>query len=350
MALSEWNITAFIDVIMSVLVHNDHAVVAVNSSSEGVGMKSRIVALALLVALALSLVGCAGAAPSPMRQASSGADTGQAASAPSGMAPAAPPVPAEGSSGGAAQEAWDRYVIRNADLRLVVKDVEAASAEVEKVATEAGGYVAQSNTRREDSRVLADISIQVPAESFDRVVEQLRRLAVTVDYAKTSTQDVTEEYVDNEARLRNLRAAEESTQRLLDKTTKMEDILAVRRELTSLRGEIEKIEGRQNYLKRRVEMSTINVHLTTEASTALAAGRSGWDPLANAQVAWESSLSFISRAVDVLVVLIVFLWWVFPLAGIVWGVWRWRRRRRQPKPATVVEPPSDRTPQGQGAT
>ena len=308
-------------------------------------MKYRVVAVALLLVLLMSLVGCA-SPTAPSREAPPAADKGYAGSAPVGAAPAAPPA---AEQGGSAQESWDRYVIRNAEMKLVVKDVEVTSVEVKRVATEAGGYVAQSNTRREDSRVLADITIQVPAEAFDRVVEQLRRLAVTVDYAKTSTQDVTEEYVDNEARLRNLRAAEESTQRLLDQATKMEDILAVRRELTSLRGEIEKIEGRQNYLKRRVEMSTINVHLTTEASTALAAGRSSWDPLASAQLAWQSSLSFISRAIDVLVVLVVFLWWVFPLAGIVWAVWRWRRRRRT-RSTTAVEPPVDRTPQGQGAT
>ena len=98
--------------------------------------------------------------------------------------------------------------------------------------------------------------------------------------------------------------------------------------------EIEKVEGRQNYLKRRVDMSTINVHLSTESGTALSSMRSSWQPVRTAQVAWEASLTVISRALDVLVAVVVFFWWFFVIAALAIMLWRWRRGRR-PKAAVA---------------
>ncbi len=288
----------------------------------------RHLVLVLALGLALQLVaGCSSSAPAPVAPRTSAPTTAEAPAA----APAQP---------GAAQTSWDRYVIRTAEVALIVADVEAASAEVTRIAGEAGGYVGQSNLHRDGSRVFADVSIQVPAAAFEQVIDQLRGLAEIVDSVRTSSQDVTEEYVDNEASLRNLRAAEESTLRLLAQASKMEDVLAVERELTRIRGEIEKIEGRQRYLKRRVDMSTINVRLSTEAGASLASSRAGWQLLRNAATAWEASLTFLSILVDVTVTLVVFFWWAIPLVVAI--VWLWRRRRsrrRQQAPPAPLQPP-----------
>lgn len=321
-------------------------------------MRTRLCVLTLLL-IALVVGGCASAAPSAVAPAvsSAGAGSGDGKAVPP-VAPAAQAPGERGEESAAGDPSWDRYVIRNAELRLTVEDVEAASAKAKAITLEAGGYVAQSNVRRQDQRVVADIVIQVPAEAFDGTVSELRRLAITVDVDRTSTEDVTEEFVDNEARLRNLRATEESTLRLLDRASEMEDILAVQRELTTIRGQIEQIEGRQNYLKRRTEMSTINLHLTTDAGTALAADRSTWQPLTSARVAWESSLNFVSGALEAMLVAVVFLWWLIPVVAIVWFFWRRRRRARATlAPATsrmvasqAEEPrgPDDLKPQGAG--
>ncbi|MHB1131325.1 MAG: DUF4349 domain-containing protein [Chloroflexota bacterium] len=275
-----------------------------------------------------------------------------AAPAPSSVTPAqgrasAPVAPGaysneKGATGSADQasatQAWDRYVIRQASLTLIVKDVEAAASEVEKAATAAGGYVSQSNSRRDSGKVLVDLTIQVPAAALDETIEAVKRLAVVVDTANVTSQDVTEEFVDNEARLANLKAAEESTKRLLANTTRIEDILIVERELTRLRGEIEKIEGRQRYLQRRVDMSSITVRLMPETAAAVAGARAGWQPLQNALAAWEASLTFLSQAVSGLLIIVVFLWWVVPLIlGVVW----WRRRHpSRPRRGPPVQPPT----------
>lgn len=245
-----------------------------------------------------------------------------------------------------AQANWDRYVIRQADLALVVEDVEGTMVEVQKLATAAGGYLAQSNSRRDGARVLADITIQVPASAFDKTVDDLKSLALSIDSAKITSQDVTEEYVDNEANLTNLKAAEQSTLRLLDKTTRIEDILTIQRELTRIRGDIEKIEGRQLYLKRRVDMSSIAIHLVPESVAATAAGRSGWQPLQIAAVAWETSLNLLTQLASVLITLVIVFWWLIPLFFLVRWLWRRRPRRAPLAPPYPPKPIQPATPRG----
>ncbi|MHB1005528.1 MAG: DUF4349 domain-containing protein [Chloroflexota bacterium] len=290
--------------------------------------------LALVIALT---VGCSAEAPYTATRDST-----------SGEKAVAPQAPISGragdisQSGAAAKTAWDRYVIRTADVSLVVKDVEGAVGQVESVATSAGGLVAQSNVRRDASRVLADVTIQVPAQTFEKVIGELKGLALIVETVRTSSQDVTEEYVDNDAQLANLRAAEDSTRRLLGQTSRMDDVLTVQRELTRIRGDIEKIEGRQRYLQRRTDMSTINVHLAVEAPGAMAAARSGWQPLRTIATAWEASLTFASGTLDVLLAIVVFSWWLVPVVAVCVFLWR-RRPRRQPKSKAKLTPGGEGT-------
>jgi Flp pilus assembly protein TadB len=151
-------------------------------------------------------------------------------------------------------------------------------------------------------------------------------MAVKIEADNTSTQDVTDEFVDNEARLTTLKLAEASTQKLMDRADSMDKIFSVQRELNTIRTEIEKIQGRQNYIQRRVAVSTIRVRLSVEIPpppVVTAQARSGFEPGTTARVAWETSLNFLSGVATVLITLFVVLWWVFPLALILW--WAIRR-------------------------
>ncbi|MCL4464973.1 MAG: DUF4349 domain-containing protein [Chloroflexi bacterium] len=300
-------------------------------------MKATRLALLFLLT-ALLLVGCSSAATPPY------APSDQAPAPAGATAPRAgeSATNTSGAGGSAAQTNWDRYIMRQATLTLTVKDVEAALASVEKVAAAAGGYVAQSASRRDGASVIADITIQVPAAALDQAVADLKGLALVVESAKITSQDVTEEYVDNEASLTNLRAAEQSTQRLLNQATKMDDILSIQRELTAIRGNIEKLQGRQNYLKRRVDMSSIAVHLQPESAAAVAAGRSGWQPLQTVAVAWENSLTLLQGLASLLIMLVVgVLWWLLPL--LLLGRWLWARRPKG-RPRTPPFPPQPAQP------
>ncbi len=159
-------------------------------------------------------------------------------------------------------EAWaTRMIVRTAEISLVVNDVATTLDQVANLAEDLGGYVVSSKRWKEEERLVGIITIRVPAEDFDDVMEALRQLAVDVTHEDTSAKDVTEEYIDLSAKLGNLEATEEQLLRLMEKAERVEDILSIQKELSRTRGEIEQIKGRMQYLERTSATSLIRVQL-----------------------------------------------------------------------------------------
>ena len=155
-----------------------------------------------------------------------------------------------------------RMIIRIGNIRMVVDDIAITLEEITGMAEDAGGYVVTSNIWKEEERYVGIISIRVPTELFDSTMRALRGLAVEVVAEETSSQDVTEEYIDLEAKLRNLEATEEQLLLIMQQAVEVEDILEVQRELTNIRDEIERTIGRMQYLEQTSETSFISVQLT----------------------------------------------------------------------------------------
>jgi PKD repeat protein len=158
--------------------------------------------------------------------------------------------------------AIDRMIVRTAQMAMVVDDVPATLEQITSLAEDAGGYVVSSQRWEEDEKRLAGtITIRVPAGDFGGIMTALRNLAIEVTHEETSSKDVTEEYVDLSAKLKNLEASEEQLIRLMEKAEKVEDILEIQRELSKTRGEIEQTKGRMQYLERTSATSLISVQL-----------------------------------------------------------------------------------------
>lgn len=263
-----------------------------------------------------------------------------------GLAPAqrpAAPSPAGQADALAAAAQWDRMIIRNASLALQVENVEAALQKVRDIARSSGGFVSSSNTYLEKAndheRTVANVVIQVRSDAFDSAMTALRQLALKVDSENVSTQDVTEEYVDLESNLRNLKASEAAILRLMDRAQRIEDILALQRELTNIRGQIERLEGRKRFLERRTEMATIAVTLRlppVERPKPPVRGI-GWDPLAAAERGWLASLTILRQVAEVLIVALAFSWWLVPLIALGAYLWHSRRTRRETPAARPPE-------------
>lgn len=152
-------------------------------------------------------------------------------------------------------------VVRTANMQLVVNDVLAAIDRATRLAESLGGYVVSSSSWREGDRLRGTITIRVAAKRFSEAMSALSDMAVEVTSQTTSSRDVTEEYVDLGAKLQNLLATEQQLLRILQKAEKVEDILAVQRELTRTREDIERTKGRMQYLERTSETSLIEVRL-----------------------------------------------------------------------------------------
>jgi hypothetical protein len=232
----------------------------------------------------------------------------------------------------------ERMIIRSADLAVVVEDTETALIEIRGVATALNGYVSNSNVRRVDERLRGTVTIRVPAESFDVAMDQIKHLALEVERENISGQDVTEEYTDLSARRRNLEATEEELLALLtevrERTRKAEDVLAVHRELTNIRGQIEQIQGRMQYLERMTGLATINVELIPGQDEPIV--EAGWQPVRTARAALRALIDTGQFVVDALIWLVVYILPVLlvlliPVIVLVVILRRWRRRRAAKK-------------------
>lgn len=236
----------------------------------------RILAL-LLVSLVLLTAACAREAP-----------TSAPAAVPAPMPAQAFPKGAPGAAGESFVDrevvsvpGEDRLIVRTASLNLVVADLSETLGQIESLAGRLDGFVV-SSSRSEDRA--ASISIRVPADSFPQAMSELREMAVRVEQESTQSRDVTEEYVDLEARLRNLEASEKQLLTFMERTEKMEDVVAVFRELSSVRERIETTRGRMQYLERTSAMSLINVSLRPVSSPepVVKPGWSAWETVKDA--------------------------------------------------------------------
>jgi hypothetical protein len=175
-------------------------------------------------------------------------------------APAATPSAADPLAAVAAGR-LDRYLIRNATLTLEARDVRAAAAKLGAAVTAARGYTSESG-ESVDALGARSITLQarVPYDRFDRVLREVEALGKIME-KQIGTEDVTEEFVDSQARLRNLRRAEARLLEHLNRTGRLADVLLVETQLNRVRGDIEQLEGRLRFLTHRVTFSTLAVTL-----------------------------------------------------------------------------------------
>ncbi len=290
-------------------------------------MRTKWVLLAIVLAAAGLGVGAALLRPGPAGQAglTAGGDTVSVRPQP-GLTE---PLPAPARSLGPADQAGpgaqllDRMVIYNATLQLEVGRLRPAISRIEQVAQAAGGYVVGSNVAENQ----ATVTIRVPAAELNRTLEQLRAVGSKVKAEQLSSRDVTEEYSDLSAQLRNLQAVEAQYLALLQQARTVDEILKVRQRLDEVRAQVERLQGRIEYLRRQSELAAITI-LLTEAPLPAQEGPA-WDPVQAAVQAWNKSLVFLARVADVLIQGAVFLWWVWVPAGLGAGFIGRRLRRRQ---------------------
>ena len=158
-------------------------------------------------------------------------------------------------------ETAGRKVIATASITIEVQDVGAAISRVRSAAEGLGGFVEQlSSSGGDPDKARATITIRVPEPEFFTALERLERLG-KVTGRNVGSQDVSEQFIDLEARLKSARRQEESFLGLLARAQNVTEILTIERELARVRGEIERLQGQLNFLQRRVALATISVTL-----------------------------------------------------------------------------------------
>jgi hypothetical protein len=218
----------------------------------------------------------------------------------------------------------ERMIVRSGDMSLVVDDVTQAMQAITQLAAGYNGYVVSSSVYGEEEGMRGWISIRIPDEKFDQTLADIRGLAIRVEEENTNSQDVTEEYIDLEARLANAEATEQQYLALLDKAEDVEDILKIYDYLSQIRQEIEQIKGRMQYLERTSSMSLVSVSLRPEFS-AQSTVPAGW----NALEIFKSAARGLVITGQVLGTIAIWLLIFIPIWGTILGIILWRRHKRK---------------------
>jgi hypothetical protein len=227
---------------------------------------------------------------------------------------------AMGESGGTE---IDRKIVKNGYMILEVNDISAAITGVAAMAEDLNGYVVSSNKSGDKDATYGQIIIRVPSGSFDEAFNRLRHLAVNVPNESTTSQDVTEEYTDLQAQLRNYEATEAQYLEILKKADKVEDILAVQRELSNVRGQIEQVKGRIQYIERTSDMALITVDLQKVKPI----GGTAWSVLETLKSAARGLVAFGKVLADIVIWLVIFSpVWIIILVVVLYFT-RWRKRK-----------------------
>lgn len=234
----------------------------------------------------------------------------------------APPVT---SNRPAANPDWDKKIIKTATLKLEVKDFKGYNNSVHQRVKQFGGYVAQEEQNLTDEKSETVISIKVPVDQFETMMNQLPGVDVKVLERKINTEDVTGEMVDTKSRLEAKKQMRLKYLEFLKQSKNMEEVLQVQNEINSIQEEIESAAGRIGFLSHQSSYSTINLTF--------------FQPLAGYTPA-DDSPSFLTRISQAfktgaswITDLFVWLISVWPMLIIITGLYfGWKKIKHSAKP------------------
>jgi len=241
----------------------------------------------------------------------------------------------------------NRKVIKNADVRLLVKDTSVAVSRSTQIVSDLGGYIVSSRVWYQDyfgnSLMYATITIGIPVDEFEHALNRLRDLSIRVLDENATGEDVTNQYVDLQSQLTNLEATRDRIKSFLDQAKTVEEALKINQQLSDIESQIEQIKGQMNYLTDRSAFSTITVNfepdlpiLTATPTPTIAptntprptATLAPWKPgetLGDAQktvtVAYRGIFDFLIWLVVAILPVIL------PPVLILWGLWKLLNRK-----------------------
>ena len=304
-------------------------------------MKYKLIAISLV--LILVVTGCAKAAPTSAPQYAEAPREEMVFESEPGAASGSVAYDADSVNLQAAEPV--KMIIYNAELSLVVKDSGVAQEEITKMVEGVGGYVSNSSSYAYSGGLRRiTLTLRLPAEQFNETMSALREMAMEVTQENIGSQDVTQEYVDLESRLRALEAKANRLEELMDQAEDTEAVLAVYEQLSQTQIEIEQTKGRMQYLERSAAMATITVSLTPdELSQPIEVA--GWRPGGVAKESFQALIKAFQWLINALIRIVILvlpvtlfiggvLYLFIKLLGLIFG-----RRKRAPK--TPPAPPAE---------
>jgi hypothetical protein len=253
--------------------------------------------------------------------------------------PASKMLAGDAIGGQAADTTSKRMIIKRVYVDLLVKDPAGAISKAADLTQKLGGFVVSSSLRNADEKgpqpqlnrvVRATITFRVPTAQLDQALAGLRSIAVRVISENITGQDITADYIDQQSRLNNLKAAESKLKEIMDKATRSRDVIAAYKEIVDIRGQIDRVEGRIKYYKESVDLSSVTVNFKSEEKQPFV-NVAEWQiktTIKNAFISLINALNslFVFALRFFIIYLSVIILCCIPLALIVWIVRVLRRK------------------------
>jgi hypothetical protein len=234
-----------------------------------------------------------------------------------------------------AAAAADRKIIKNAELTIEVASPAEAQRRVASIAETHGGFVVTSETKQNEKSDPAKptlevkLTARVPANQFDATVGAIEKLATGIVHQNISGNDVTEEFIDLEARIRTQKALELQFLQIMKQAGKITDALEVQRQIAEVRTDIEKLEGRKRFLENRASLSTISVNIRTPVAIVVSTtgfGRSLREAVSDSVDVASAIILFFTRFVILMIPIAVLI--ILPMGLVTLFFVRRARRMR----------------------
>lgn len=214
-------------------------------------------------------------------------------------------------------EVVDRKLIRNGTLEFQTDEVKKTKTEIEKICKELNAYISSESENNLGERLQYNQVIRVPANQFDTLLARLEPLALKIENKNISTEDVTEQFIDVEARLKTKKELEARYREILKLAKTVEEIVSIESQIANVRSEIESMEGRLNFLKNQIAFSTL--HVTYYETIGIDFGFAS-KLVQSLKGGWDNLLAFIIFLVNL---------WPFVLGLAALTFWFWNRRRKR---------------------
>jgi hypothetical protein len=174
-------------------------------------------------------------------------------------------------------------IIKTADLSFQTPDLNASYESLKTGISKYKAIVQNDESGKNDESVYRNLTIRIPSQHFDAFISDIGKGVKHFDRKEISQQDVTEEYVDTESRMKSKKKLEERYLQLLAKASKVSEMLEIEKKLAEIREEIEAKEGQLKYMQNRVSMSTVNIQMYTynasESGVTVSFGSKIWNSI-----------------------------------------------------------------------
>lgn len=224
-----------------------------------------------------------------------------------------PPSPSAPGSGDI-----QRKLLKEGSVRFETHDIRETHAFITTLCRDHNAYIASESQNAYGSRLQQDLTVRIPADRFDAYVSNLVAHAGRVEQKSIDVSDVTEEFIDTEARMKTKKELEQRYRDLLRQAKNVSEVIAVEAQLVNVRADIESMEGRLKYLNDRVSLSTLDITFYEVIGTDFGFGSKSIAALGQG---WDNLLAFLIG--------VLYLWpFILLIAAVAYGLNRWRKRKK----------------------